>query len=182
MSSVVDFATTANIFENVNNGFDVFDNPNDSIIDNIVRISGEGDDFVSMSDGDDIIFAGAGDDNILGGAGDDYIDGGAGTDIINGGEGDDTILGGEGADVLSGGAGADLFEFDLSDFVDENGDVISVDRILDFEQGTDGIIINGVDPSLVTVEEDLIKYDGDTIINLGDDVTGGQDPDTFELF
>ena len=182
MSSVVDFTTTANIFENGDNGFDVFDNPNDSTIDNIVRISGEGDDFVSMSGGDDTILTGAGDDNILGGAGNDYIDGGEGTDIIDGGAGDDIIIGGKGADVLSGGAGSDLFEFELSDFVDENGDVISVDRILDFERGTDGIIINGVDPSMVTVEEDLIKYDGETIINLGDEVTGGQDPDTFELF
>ncbi len=181
MSSVIDFTTTANYFENGENGFDVFDDPNDGTIDNIVRISEEGDDFVFMSDGDDIILAGAGDDILSGGAGDDILLGQEGSDIIAGGDGDDTIVGGKDADVLEGGAGADLFEFELSDFVDENGD-ISVDRILDFERGTDGIIINGADPSLVTVEGDLIKYDGETIINLGEEGTGDTDSDSFELF
>ncbi len=109
-------------------------------------------DFISTGDGDDILRAGDGDDIIIGGAGNDIINAGDGTDIIDGGTGNDILIGGEGSDI---------FRYQLSDF--ENGDV---DRILDFESGVDQLQINGVDPSLVTLEDNAIKYDGETIISI----------------
>lgn len=144
-------------------GTDSAADPGDDIV-----ISGLGFDFISAGDGDDII---------SGRDGDDIIDGEAGSDIIRGDKGDDIIIGGKGSDILIGGEGADIFEFQLSDFA--NGEI---DSVRDFEAGVDRIRINGVDPSLVSIEGDLIKYDGETIISLGTDATGATDDDTFELF
>lgn len=61
------------------------------------------------------------------------ISGGAGADFLSGLDGDDILLGRQGADFLIGGAGADVFQFDGSDN--------SVDRIFDFQSGTDKIAL-----------------------------------------
>jgi len=71
---------------------------------------------------------------IEGNSGNNRLFGAGGNDRIVGGNGDDLIVGGAGIDVMTGGPGADIFLFD-SAF--EAGD-----RITDFENGIDKIVIN----------------------------------------
>jgi len=115
------------------------------------------------SDGFDLIFAGggndtvqglAGDDTLFGRAGDDALDGGDGADTLFGGAGADTIEGGNGQDRLDGGAGADRLDGNGGDDVlygRAGADIFifnsGTDRIADFEQGIDRIIL---DPTLWT--------------------------------
>ena len=73
---------------------------------------------------------------IVGLAGNDQLNGGGGNDRLIGGEGTDQLDGGEGNDILIGQAGADLFLFSGGSSVGE------VDRILDFEDGSDTIILS----------------------------------------
>lgn len=114
-------------------------------------------------DGSDLIFAGAGNDTIQGLSGDDTLFGRAGDDAINGGDGADTLFGGRGADIIAGGNGQDMLDGgDGDDRLEGNGgdDVLygrsgadtfifatGADRISDFEQGIDRIIL---DPGLWT--------------------------------
>lgn len=86
---------------------------------------GDGNDFASMWGGNDTIDGGAGADTIWGCGGEDRIFGGVGTD---------RLIGGEGNDFLSGGAGADQFVF-------ERG--TGTDRITDFQNGVDRLVITG---------------------------------------
>ena len=188
MSSVLEFATP-DIISSANGDFGL-DVVGDQDGQNTIWIGDSngpinngvsGDDVVTGGSEFDWIQTGDGDDIIIGGAGDDLLDGGAGSDIIRGGDGADIIIGGSGADNLMGGSGVDEFQFSLEDFV--NGEI---DSIHDFEVGVDKIIINGIDSGLAAIEGNTVKYDGETIINLGGDVTGIQsdatDDDTFELF
>ena len=79
----------------------------------------------------------AGNDNLVGTAGADVINGLAGNDTINGGAGNDTINGGVANDVLTGGLGADQFIFNTALNAATN-----VDRVTDFVQGTDRLVLN----------------------------------------
>jgi Ca2+-binding RTX toxin-like protein len=184
MSSVLEFGSTV-IFEatNEDGGLDIITDPNSDNFIVISEIEGEasaadpGDDIIIGGGSFDFISASAGDDIIVGRDGDDVIDGDSGSDIIRGGAGDDIIIGGKGSDLLIGGEGEDIFEFQFDDFA-----AGEVDNILDFETGVDRIRINGIDPSLVTVEDNQIKFDGETIISLDGTATGDTDDDTFELF
>ena len=92
---------------------------------------------------EDTLIGGAGDDSLLGQAARDTLDGGADNDFLNGGKandllrggtGDDTLLGSTGNDNLYGDAGADIFSFRAN-----HG---TLDRIYDFEDGTDLIEFN----------------------------------------
>lgn len=86
----------------------------------------------------DILMANAGDDNIMGAAGTDFVFGGLGDDIVRGGTGDDVVVGNEGSDVLISGEGSDIYEFFADQFVAGDQDVI-----LDFEEGSDALVIVG---------------------------------------
>lgn len=87
---------------------------------------GDGNDYAALLGGNDTIDGGAGSDTILGGGGDDRLLGGAGADKITGGAGND---------LITGGAGADHFVF---------APVEGRDRITDFQNGVDKLVITGV--------------------------------------
>ena len=70
-----------------------------------------------------------------------------------GGDGDDRLDGGPGRDKLTGGAGAYVFVFRE----DSN-----LDRVLDFEIGTDHVDVD--DPDLVA----LTDFNGNAALTLGD--------------
>lgn len=72
-----------------------------------------------------VLSSAAGNDLLLGRAGNDRLLGGSGVDRLNGGRGDD---------VMSGGSGADRFIFRAGD---------GRDRIVDFQNGIDHIVIGG---------------------------------------
>lgn len=87
--------------------------------------------------GHDLLSGYAGSDLLLGGSGNDNLFGGAGNDDLRGGSGQDGLFGGAGNDVLAGGAGGDDFYFDAA--LSRTG---NVDHILDFEVGSDAILID----------------------------------------
>ena len=97
-------------------------------------------------DGDDLLEGGDGADFLSGAAGDDQLFGNRGTDDLHGGDGDDLLNGGNGKDDLTGGAGRDTFRIDgfghgvdkILDFEDgAGGDVLDLDAVLDFDGGDD---------------------------------------------
>lgn len=82
----------------------------------------------------DWLQGGDGRDLLAGGTGDDHILGGGGRDQLQGGKGRDFLDGGSGADLLYGGAGADIFVLRTG---------TGADRIMDFQDGADRILIRG---------------------------------------
>lgn len=70
-----------------------------------------------------------------------------------GGDGDDRLDGGPGRDKLTGGAGADVFVFRANS---------NLDRVLDFEVGTDHVDVDG--PGLVA----LTDFNSNAALMLGD--------------
>jgi Ca2+-binding RTX toxin-like protein len=92
-------------------------------------------------------------DHLVGAAGDDGFEGKAGDDLIEGGQGNDTIYGGEGNDQLHGDGGSDkligeggsdrLWGGAGSDWfvLKGSGALVGVDRIEDFEDGVDHIVL-----------------------------------------
>lgn len=73
-----------------------------------------------------------------------HFDGGVHQDTLIGNGGNDTLIGGSGADSLTGGNGADSFVFRA---VSEMGSAKRLDRITDFEAGTDKIDLSAIDTS-----------------------------------
>ena len=70
--------------------------------DDLIRLSGAGNDTVKAYEGDDVVF---------GGAGDDFLDGHIGNDALSGGDGDDILRGHSGDDLIDGGEGDDTATF-----------------------------------------------------------------------
>ncbi len=163
MSSILlsDVSTTANSYDLGNGGLLIEGNADES---NFIVIDEQEGAESAANPGDDIIFGGDEFDVVFANDGDDLIFGKGGDDVLIGGEGDDVLIGGEGSDTLIGGEGADTFLYKLDDFA--NGEV---DTVVNFESGVDQVIISGADPDLVTVDENMIKYDGETIIVSDDD-------------
>ncbi len=89
---------------------------------------------VRGGNGDNTLHGAFGRDILQGLGGDDTLHGYDRDDRLSGGTGDDTLIGGKGNDLLHGGAGADRFVFDSES---------ETDRILDFEDGTDILVIRG---------------------------------------
>ena len=87
---------------------------------------------LKVDDGDDLAQQGSRS------CGADTLRGGNGSDKLSGGEGDDALTGGKARDMLTGGSGAD-------DFIFVSGVNESVDRITDFEDGLDSIVVIGGD-------------------------------------
>lgn len=114
---------------------------------------GSGDDILYGHTGNDKLKGNGGHDRLYGGNGDDWLLGGGGRDQLFGGDGDDHLDGGPGRDKLTGGAGADVFIFR------ENS---NLDRVLDFELGTDHVDVD--DPGLVA----LTDFNGNAALMLGD--------------
>lgn len=122
-----------------------------------IAASAEGDDSIDGGNGNDVIDAGGGQDSVLGGEGNDVIhggtgndqlDGGAGDDRIEAGDGDDLVVGGAGTDQLIGGAGNDTYVFAGGDLLlSATGAAESIED----EQGSNALILNGVDTSYLQV-------------------------------
>lgn len=95
----------------------------------------------------------AGNDLLTGLGGNDYLVGDAGNDMLTGNNGNDTLIGGDGSDMLFGGTGDDVLQGDAGNnslyggsgediFVIANIDGVD-NRIFDFRDGTDKILIQG---------------------------------------
>lgn len=99
---------------------------------------GKGADLLKGLGGSDFLFARGGADKLVGNGGSDHLYGGGGNDVLRGGRGSDWLTGGAGNDKIWGGPGADYFLFDAGL---DNG----LDRIKDFQDGTDRIVIEHLD-------------------------------------
>ncbi len=77
-----------------------------------VTATGDGNDFVRVSDKGGEAYTGGGKDKIIGGSGRDFIVAGAGNDKIVAGDGEDYIWGDGGSNKIAGGDGADFFFFE----------------------------------------------------------------------
>jgi len=88
---------------------------------------------------DNIIIGNENENRLVGYDGDDHLNGGAGSDILRGGNGQDVLFGGadNDSDMLRGGADADTFVL-LGD-----GTTSVTDWVLDFETGSDTLVIQG---------------------------------------
>ncbi|GHU25505.1 hypothetical protein AGMMS50256_00060 [Betaproteobacteria bacterium] len=82
------------------------------VADNLVDISGIGNNVINGTDIGDWLMGTASNDTINGLRGNDEIYGREGNDILNGDEGDDVLFGESGNDILNGGAGDDLLSGD----------------------------------------------------------------------
>jgi Ca2+-binding RTX toxin-like protein len=109
--------------------------------------SGAGNDTIFGGRANDILFAADGNDQLHGEARTDRLYGEEGNDTLWGGDGDDVVNGGIGADVLFGGAGADTFYFNRA--VEMGLAPGTVDRIEDFEFGTDRIALGAIDADTI---------------------------------
>jgi len=116
----------ANVEEVVYDGYGDFDGIGNSLAN---RIHG--------GDGHDTLDGLAGNDSLYGYGGDDNLVGGTGGDGLSGGAGYDWLFGGSGIDTLTGGSGPDDFHFDTALSASTN-----VDRIRDFEVGSDAIFLD----------------------------------------
>lgn len=99
---------------------------------------GRGEDYLDGDEGNDKLFGNAGNDTLWGGNG---VFSGEDRDTLLGGDGNDILVGGIDNDILNGGNGEDRFEFvDSKSFAEAN---LGVDRIQDFGNGDDKIILDG---------------------------------------
>ncbi|MEX0338001.1 MAG: Calx-beta domain-containing protein [Arenibacterium sp.] len=99
---------------------------------------GTGNDGLTGNGGANTLTGRNGADRLNGAGGDDVLNGGKGRDTLSGGNGADDLSGGRGRDMLTGGGGAD-------DFIFVNGANEGVDRIKDFQNGIDSIVLIGGD-------------------------------------
>ena len=107
---------------------------------NDVLLGGAGADLLNGNGGADLLNGNGGADKLLGRGGDDKLFGGGGDDKLFGEAGDDQLDGGKGSDRLEGGAGADRFGFTSLDG--------QVDRVTDYEVGTDQLDLSALLPGL----------------------------------
>ncbi len=135
----------------------------------------EGNDILQGSNGDDILQGEAGDDGLNGGMGNDTLQGGIGNDVLIGSMGDDRLFGGAGSDVYAGGAGVDRFFFEASDGAGGK------DRISDFEDGIDIIVLRGI--SIVDLKDTatgaVISFSNGSEVRLKDITTDLLSADDF---
>jgi len=91
-------------------------------------------------------------------AGDNFLTGNAGDNRLDGGVGHDTLSGGAGNDRLVGGAGLDTFVF---------GRGFDVDRIEDYDDGTDAISSENVRAQQQFDRLDIRQAGDNTVIDFG---------------
>jgi Ca2+-binding RTX toxin-like protein len=105
----------------------------------------KGDDTVYGGQGIDRIYGNNGNDNLHGDEGADKLWGGSGTDRLWGDDGNDYLYGNAGTDTLIGGKGLDFLyggtEIGTKDIFGFSANEDSIDRIINFELGTDEINI-----------------------------------------
>ena len=113
--------------------------------------------------GDNMLSGGKGADRLYGGAGDDRLFGDQRNDKLFGGAGDDRLAGGKGNDRLTGDEGRDTFVF-------EGGR----DKVLDFEAGTDRVLLDAQSLGLRRADIDDVLDDasvrgGNLVLDFGRD-------------
>lgn len=174
----INSSTTSN-FENVRTSYGddtLVGDSNDNVLvgwggaDNIR--GGAGDDYIygyvdenpqGVSDGADSLYGGAGDDTLAGGAGDDVLDGGTGRDVLSGEGGSSSGI--DGASYSNGGSnGSDTF---VTRAGDGSTDLAQADVIMDFEDGTDQIGLDGISFNDLTIAQGTGEYANDTIVSYG---------------
>ena len=125
-----------------------------------------GHDRVDGGGGNDVLGGNAGRDDLFGGGGNDLLMGGTGADLLLGGHGADQLRGGSGRDILVGGEGEDRFVF-LS--VRDSGTTgQSMDRITDFDRGSDLIDLRAIDASTVFGGNNAFAFKGRNGIGTSD--------------
>ena len=146
---------------------------------------GENDDILTGGEGTDILFGGEGVNQMDGGLGSDRIFGGSGAETLLGDAGNDSMSGGAGADRFDGGVGNDTLLGGLNDgaqdrFVFNIG--YGKDRIDEYEQGTDQIILDDALWALtpgITAQQMVIAYG--TLWGGGTVLTLAFGPDTLRI-
>ncbi len=120
---------------------------------------GLGNDMLSGGDDNDLLLGEEGDDTLNGDAGRDELIGGAGNDLLNGGGAKDRLYGGDDADTLIGGAGEDIMYgeggADVFGFTEIDG---RIDRIKDFEDGTDFLNITDILQGYDSATDDINDF------------------------
>lgn len=141
---------------------------------------GAGNDSLTGGIGDDRMLGGTGNDTLVGNSGNDTLKGGAGNDTLNGGPDRNRLFGGVGNDYLVGRNGNDMFRGNAGrDFLSGQGgndlldggagnDLITtgegrdrivirsghgLDRVTDFENGQDRIVLGGLRFSDLTIRQ-----------------------------
>jgi Ca2+-binding RTX toxin-like protein len=104
-------------------------------------------------------------DTLSGDAAANLIGGGAGHDWLEGRGGNDTLAGGAGNDLLTGGDGADTFIF-----------AGGQDRIMDFQDGTDQIVLDadlwtGAPPDVADLLATAMVTETGLLLDLGQGAT-----------
>ena len=133
---------------------------NDSLY-GYVYINGQG----VSNEGSDYLYGGPGDDVLAGGAGADWLDGGKGKDVLSGEGLTDDGTGALTADEYARGGpnGADTF-------VTRDGDggpsVDLADVIMDFEDGSDLIGLEGLNHGQLTITQGQDDYVNDVIVRI----------------
>lgn len=100
-------------------------------------LGGPDDDKIYAQQGNDSLFGGQGNDYLSASTGNDRLWGSTGNDALYGGDGDDSLYGGDGSDTLFGGLDHDSFVFQKVDAWHQ-----TVDKIADFQSGSDTISLN----------------------------------------
>jgi Ca2+-binding RTX toxin-like protein len=120
---------------------------------NDTMLGGAANDRLLGGGGRDLMRGNVDNDVLNGGADNDRMFGGLGNDRLNGQGGDDLLRGGEGRDVLKGGSGNDRIAGEMGNDIIFSGagrDRIILrqgqgfDRIVDFEDGFDRIVLAGI--------------------------------------
>jgi Ca2+-binding RTX toxin-like protein len=97
--------------------------------------------------GEDSLLGFDGADTLYGGGDDDNLYGHNGTDTLRGDSGDDRLDGGFGRDTMHGGADADTFIW--KDVTETGLNVLTADRIMDFNAGEGDLIdLSGIDANV----------------------------------
>ncbi|EKE72279.1 trypsin-like peptidase domain-containing protein [Oceanibaculum indicum] len=119
-------------------------------------------DRITGAGGADTLSGGKGADTLTGGEGGDVLRGGKGHDSIVGGAGDDTLYSGLGRDTLEGGDGADVFVLRGYDPIFPGAELAPT--LLDFTQGMDRLMVEGVTEPEIQAALALQSDDGEFLI------------------
>ncbi|NNE23122.1 MAG: hypothetical protein HKN11_10990 [Rhizobiales bacterium] len=107
------------------------------------RLYGQNNHDTLFGEGDvDVLFGGGGVDTLNGGGSGDRLFGQDGSDKLNGQSGNDFLFGGNGNDTLNGGSGNDRLRGEAGQDKFFFADNYAQDRINDFEDDVDTIVIN----------------------------------------
>lgn len=145
-------------------------------------LAGDGDDVVTVTGGgENDISGGAGNDTLTGGAGEDRLFGGDGDDELAALAGDDQLLGGAGSDSLAGGDGDDQLFASESGTTGGLGDAAGA-NVLDGGGGKDYLVgAAGRDTLLGGAQADILLGNaGSDLLSAGggnDKLGGGGGPD-----